>query len=227
MTRIDAPGTYKLDARVDAEVLKGEFVVDEPAHGLLSGLAGLPDLGALSIRLTIDGPRNAEATRFELAAGALRASGKGLVDLVGRSVDLDLTASSPAMAPRPDLSWKSLAVQAHVHGPFTGPDASGQVRIAELIAGDGRLRSLTADVQGNRGAVSLHAVLDRLRVPGPKPSLFESAPIDLTADVRLDDPARPVRFDVSHPLLSIKGRANTSGEMSGDGGLAFGRGRAG
>jgi len=217
VTRLDAPGTYKLNARVDSSLLKGEFVVDEPKHGLVSGLANLPDLGALSIQLTIDGPRTAEATRFALAAGPLRASGHGLVDLVGRTVDVDLTANAPEMAPRRDLSWKSMALQAHVHGPFTRPDATGQLRVDELNAGDARLRSLRADLEGNRGAVTLHAVLDRLRIPGPKPALFESAPVDLRADVRLDDPARPVTFAVSHPLLAVRGHANTGGELSGGG----------
>ena len=215
VTRIDGPGTYNLEGRIDSSVLKGKLSVDEPAHGLLSGLVGLPDLGALSIQLTIDGPRNAEATRFELAAGPLRASGKGLVDLVGRIVDINVTAGAPAMRPRPDVSWKSMSLQAQVHGPFTGPDATGQLTIDELKAGDGQLRSVRAALQGNRGAVSLHAVLEHLRIPGPKPALFESAPVDLRADVRLDDSVRPVTFAISHPLVSLQGQANTAGDLSG------------
>ncbi|HZI84240.1 MAG TPA: hypothetical protein VFF44_10025, partial [Casimicrobiaceae bacterium] len=214
--RIDGPGTYELAGRIDASLLKAELALDEPAHGLLSGLAGLPDLGPLSIRLSVDGPRQAEATRFTLSAGALRAEGRGLVDLVGRTVDVDVSARAPAMAPRPDVSWQSLELQAHVHGPFTGPDASGQLRIDALKAGEGQLRSVRAEVEGNRGAVSLRAVLDRLRVPGPRPALFESSPVELRADLRLDDPARPMTFAVSHPLLSLQGRANTAGELSGE-----------
>jgi translocation and assembly module TamB len=217
VTRIDGPGTYKLKAKVDASVIKAELALDEPAHGLVSGLAHLPDLGALSLRLAIDGPRNAEAARLEVTAGQLRASGQGLVDLVGRTIDVDVTASAPAMAPRPDLAWKSASLQAHVHGPFTGPDATGQLRIDELKAGDGSLRSVRAEVQGNRGAVAMQAVLERLRVPGPRPALFESAPVQLQADVRLDEAARPVTFAVSHPLLSVQGHANTGGDLSGSG----------
>ncbi|HEV8519481.1 MAG TPA: translocation/assembly module TamB domain-containing protein [Burkholderiales bacterium] len=214
MKRIDAPGTYKLSGRIDASSVKAELVVDEPAQGLLAGLANLPDLGALSVQLSIDGPRNAEAMRLALAAGPLRASGQGRVDLVSETVDLDVTASAPAMAPRQDLRWQQISLQTHVHGTFTRPDVKGQLRIDGLNAGGGHLRSLHADLQGNRGAVSLHAVLDRLSLPGPKPELLQSAPVDLRTDVRLDDPRRPVTFAISHRLISAQGQANTSGPLS-------------
>ena len=215
--RLDGPGTYNLEARVERSAIKAELALDEPAHGLASALAHLPDLGALSLHVAIDGPRNAEATRLELTAGRLSASGQGLVDLVGRTVDLDVTASAPAMAPRTDLSWKSASLQAHVHGPFTGPDASGALSIEELKAGDASARSVRADVEGNRGAVAARATLERLRVPGPKPALFEASPVEVRADVRLDDPARPATFAISHPLLAMEGRASTAGAVGGRG----------
>jgi translocation and assembly module TamB len=83
-----------------------------------------------------------------------------------------------------------------------------------LNAGPVQLRTFNADVQGNRGSVGVHAVLDRLRIPGPKPDLFESVPVDLRADVKLDDPGRPVTFVVSHPLVAAQGKATTAGELS-------------
>ena len=61
----------------------------------------------------------------------------------------------------------------------------------------------------------MHAVLDRLRIPGSKPDLFQSAPVDLRVDVTLDDPRRPVTFALSHPLVSVQGNAETGGELSG------------
>ena len=215
VTRLDGPGAYSLKAKIDASAIKAELALDEPAHGLVSGLANLPDLGALSARFSIDGPRNAEVARLDLTAGQLRASGQGRVDLVGRTVDVDLTADAPAMAPRPNVAWKSASLQAHVHGAFSGPDATGQLRIDDLKAGDVTTRSVRADVQGNRGAVALQAALEKLRIPGPRPALFESSPVAVRADARLDDPARPVTFVVSHPLLAVEGRAITGGPMSG------------
>jgi translocation and assembly module TamB len=214
VTRLDAPGTYVLHGRIAASAIQAELSLDEPSQGLLSGLAGVPDLGAISARASFDGPRGAEALRFTLAAGELRAEGHGLVDLERRNMDLDVTASAPAMAPRPDVRWQSVALQAHLHGPFTEPDASGTVRIDDLIGGDARVRSVRAELQGNRGAIALHAVLEGLRVPGSRPALFEATPVELNAQARLDDATRPVTFTVNHPLLAVQGRANAGGEPS-------------
>ena len=123
--RLDAPGSYELSGRIDPAYLKAELSVTEPSQGLLPGLAKIPDLGALSIQASVEGPRNAEAMRLAVAAGPLRAVGQGKLDLVGQSLDIDLTVNAPAMAPRQDVSWESVSLQAHVHGPFTGPDATG------------------------------------------------------------------------------------------------------
>jgi translocation and assembly module TamB len=215
VTRTDAPGTYTLRARSTASAIDAVLDVQEPARGLLTALADLPDLGAVSARLAIAGPRNAEATTLTLAAGELRAKGHGIVDLVGETADLDLTADAPAMSPRPGLAWRAVAVQARVHGPFTRPDVEGVFRIDELEAGGAQVRSLRGELHGDRGAVALRATAHRLRIPGPKPGLFESAPLELRADMRLDDPTRPVKFAASHPLLSIEGRAQTAGAPGG------------
>ncbi|HUH92035.1 MAG TPA: translocation/assembly module TamB domain-containing protein [Casimicrobiaceae bacterium] len=215
VTRIDAPGDYRLRARSDASSIAAEFSVDEPALGLLSGLAKLPDLGAVSARVSIAGPRSAEAARFTLAAGELRARGQGTIDLVDQTANIDVTARAPAMSPRPDLAWKGVAFEGHVHGPFTRPDAEGQLRIDELEAGGVGVRTIRAEVHGDRGAVSLRASAERLRIPGPNPRLFEAAPLELRADARLDDPARPVTFTAAHPLISVQGRAETAGGLRG------------
>ena len=81
---IGAPGDYHLDARVGATDLDLRLSGQEPSHGLISKLAGLPDLGPLSIDGTFAGPRSAVATKLGLAAGQLRASAHGTVDLEHR-----------------------------------------------------------------------------------------------------------------------------------------------
>src|SRR5262249_35551666 len=149
--RIDAPGTYEFTGRIDASVLKADLAIDEPEHGLIAGLANMSDLGALSARVSIDGPREREATRFSLSAGALRAQGRGVVNFIERTGDVDVTPGAPAMGPRADLKWKSVSLQAHVHGPFQGPDANGRLQIDELTVGDALVRSVRVDLEGNRG----------------------------------------------------------------------------
>src|SRR6266571_980849 len=38
--------------------------------------------------------------------------------------------------------------------------------------------------------------------------------VHVRANVHLDDPARPVTFAIAHPLVSVRGHANTGGEIS-------------
>jgi translocation and assembly module TamB len=214
VNRLDAPGSYRFSGRIDPAFVKVDLDLNEPPQGLLAGLAQLSDLGALSVQASIEGPRNAPAMRLAVTAGPLRASGMGGLDLIGRVINLDVTASAPAMAPRQDISWKQFSLQAHVHGPFRSPDARGQVRIDGLDAGAVQLRTFSADFHGARGRIDLRAVLAGLRIPGPKPDLLQAVPIDLRADVTLDDPRRPVNFAMSHPLVSMLGTANTAGALS-------------
>ena len=188
--------------------------ISEPSHGLLAELAGLPDLGAVSIAATLVGPRNAEQLGFAMKAGALNGNGKGTIDLKGQSVDLDLAIAAPAMAPRPDLHWQSASLDLHVHGPFTGPDATGKLAIADLAASGARLGRIAADLQGNRGKIDLNGVVENVRVPGPQPDLFAAAPIALQAEAILDQPALPLTFTITHPLIGVTGAAQLGGAMS-------------
>jgi translocation and assembly module TamB len=123
--RLDRPGSYKLTGKTSDDGDNVALNINEPSQGLLAELAGVPDLGAVSITATLVGPRNAEQLGLAMKAGALSGNGKGTIDIKGENVDLDLTVAAPAMAPRPDLHWQSANLDLHVHGPFTGPDATG------------------------------------------------------------------------------------------------------
>ncbi len=213
LTRLDSPGAYTLHAAIDPAHLTATLDATEPAGGFLAQLASVPGLGPLTIAAKLDGPRSAVGTAVSVSAGPLRARAQGTLDLVGNAADLDVTADAPAMTPRPDVSWRSVAVRAHVRGPFTAPDATGQVRIEGIEAAGAGLGSLVADIQGNAGRVGLHAVATALRLPAPAAGLLAAAPVLLDADIRLDDPARPVTFAVSHPLLTAKGTARTGGDL--------------
>ena len=212
--RLDDGGTYAATARIDPAAIKVTLDLAEPEGGLIAHLASLPALGPITLKATLDGPRSAAATTLALTAGPLQADGKGTLDLDGMAADLDVSATAPAMAPRADVSWQGIGLQAHVRGPFTRPEASGQLHIDGLQAAGAALRRLTADVQGNAGRVGLHAVADGVRLPGSAPDLLAAAPVLLDADVRLDDPARPVAFALSHPMLTAKGTAQAGGGVS-------------
>ncbi len=213
--RLDAPGRYRLEGGARASRFALQLDLSEPAGGLLAGLAGLPDLGAVSIKGSVEGPRHAEQVQVAFAAGPAHGTAQGTIDLEGRTLDLRIAASAPAMRPGPQLAWKSATLQGYVKGPFAGPEANVLLRIRGVEAGEGGLRELQAELAGNAGAMALHAIFDGLRIPGAAPDLFAAAPLRLQANARLDDPARPVDFALRHPSLVVEGHATTGAAPSG------------
>jgi translocation and assembly module TamB len=209
--RLDSPGHYAVNGHVTPEAIQATVTAEEPAKGLISSIAHLPDLGAISIHASVNGPRHALDTQLGLSAGPLTASASGTVDLAHQTADLAVKAQAPAMAPAPGISWQLVQMDATVHGPFTRPDAKGTVKVDSLSAEGVRIGGLAADVTGNAGQVQLHATVDGLHVPGPQPDILAAAPLTLDVSARLDAPDRPVTFAVHHPLVSVDGTAKTEG----------------
>ena len=195
--RLDAPGSYRLTGRVDARRLSVDLKGEEPAKGLVASLAGLPDLGALSVAVTLDGPWNAAAVQLRLAGGELRATVDGTLDLHSQSADLAVTANAPAMTPRADISWQSVAIDARLKGTVAAPVGSGTVRIGGLSAAGAGVDGVALDLSADRGAADLRAVLTGLRLPGT--ALFAQAPVVLAA--RADLAAAQLAGTLAHPLL--------------------------
>ncbi len=212
--RLDAPGRYHLDGQVNAATIQATLNADEPPSGLISGLARLPALGALALHATIEGPRAAERLDLTLGAGALNADAHGTVDLVGHSAALDVAATAPAMSPRPDISWGGIELAAHVHGPFTGPKATGHAQLRDLKAGGASIANLTLDASGDRGVLDAHAVLTGLILPPPQPNLFAAAPLDLTVHTQLDQPSLPIHVELKHPLLAADADLHAAGDLT-------------
>ena len=131
---LDRPGTYRLHGRITETSVAAALDAEEPTHGFVGALASLPELGALSLHASADGPWSALVAHLALTAGALTAKADGRVDAPGQTVDLDVSAHAPAMAPRPDLAWQSVQVEAHVHGPWAAPHAQGSATIDALTA---------------------------------------------------------------------------------------------
>jgi translocation and assembly module TamB len=209
--RLDSPGHYAVNGRITPDAIQATITAREPAKGLLASLAQLPDLGAVSIQASVNGPKDALGTQVGLTAGPMTASASGTVDLTHQAADLAVKAQAPAMTPAAGISWQSVLVDATVHGPFTRPDAKGTVQIASLSAGGARIGALAADVTGNAGQVQLHATVRDLQLPGPRPDIFAANPVTLDVSARLDAPDRPVTFAIHHALLSLDGTAKTKG----------------
>ncbi len=209
--QLDGAGSYTLEAAMDAANLHATLRASEPAHGVVAGIAGLPDLGAIDLAAQMDGPLDAVVTHLALSAGPLHAAADGTLDLEHSAGDLTVSASAPAMHPRPDVAWQALALDAHVTGPFAQPDATGWLRIDALAAAGMSVDSITASVSGNTGQVRLEGELFGLHVPGPSPDLFSGDPIVIEADSRLDAPDRPVHVVLRHKLFTAEANARTAG----------------
>lgn len=200
---LDGPGTYRAQASLAGDVLDARLDLDEPAHGMLARLAGLPDLGALHLAANLSGPQTASALSLDLSAGPLTATAHGTIDLPGEAAKLAIAAHAPAMQPAPGIGWRKIDVALQTAGSFTKPTAQGHIILDGLSADGASLTSLTADVQGDLGAISLKAKLAGLAAPGLPPGLLGDTPVAITASARLGQPDMPVSLTVSHPLAHL------------------------
>lgn len=200
---LDGTGRYGADVALDGQTLAATLAVDEPAHGMISRVSGLPDLGALHLAAKLDGPQNAAPLTLTLSAGPLTAAIDGTVDIPGEAADLSIKAHAPAMSPAPGLHWQGVDIALKTSGPFAKPNATGHMSLAGLSAQGITLTALDADIQGNLGAVSLKARLAGLAMPGLPASLLGNTPIAVTAGLRLDQPDEPVTATIDHPIAHL------------------------
>jgi translocation and assembly module TamB len=213
--RLDGEGDYILHALLDGDGSQIDLTAAEPAHGLLANLAGLPDLGRLELKASMAGPPNAEKVAFHLRAGPLTGEGHGTADFKGRHLDLDLAAQSPAMTPRPDLSWQAARLEAHVHGAFDTPEAEGHLTILGIASGGSGLDRTEADLNGKDGKLGVTARLIGLHPEGVPPALLGKEPVEVKAEATLTGKELPVTFSLSHPLIRAQGKtALTEGALS-------------
>ena len=201
--RVDGGGLYRLRASFDHGVLAGTADIEEPPTGFIAGLLRLNPMGMIELHATGSGPRDANVMQFTLAAGPLRATGQGIVNLTARTANVDFSAQAPQMDLRPDLAWTSLTAEGHLRGAFDNPDVNAELDIRNLRAQDIYFDTLTANVTGQRGNLNFNASLVGPRLPGPQPDLFAQAPLTARGTIELQTAARRFTATVSHPLLNM------------------------
>ena len=206
-------GTYRVSARLTPSDVALDANLSEPPKGLLSSLAGLPDLGAIRLNASLSGPRSAIATRVALTAGPLSANARGTIDLARHAADLAVDATAPAMQPRPGISWQGVSLHARLAGPFATPTLAGNLTIENLAAAGAGIARIEAALRGNEGTAHLAATLSGILLPGPAPTLLAAAPLTVTAEANLAAPGRPVSFTLRHPLIAASGTVQTEGEQ--------------
>ncbi len=202
---------YLVEASMAPSHLHATISVAEGAHGLIAGLAQLPDLGAIAVAGSVDGPLNALATQATVGAGLLRGNLSGNVNLTAHNADLAFSVIAPAMTPGPGVGWSLVRLEGKVHGPFTAPEATASLAADGLTAAGATIGSVRANISGDAtGKTDLHATMDGLHVPGPAPDILANGPLTVDATVQLADARMPAHFAVTHTLFSIGGTADTT-----------------
>jgi translocation and assembly module TamB len=211
ISRLGNSDAYRVLGGIAEDVAQGDVTVREGSDGILAKLLGLPGLGPVNLAARAGGTRTANALSLTLSAGSLHAGGHGVIALASRRIDLDFTAAAPAMKPRPDMGWRSLSAEGHLHGSFDAPQVRARLALEEPTVGGLTARAVSADLRGDDGSVDLAGAVSGVAVPGLHPDLFARAPVEFAAHADLKAPSRPVRFTFSHPLVRLSGEAQTRG----------------
>ena len=99
--RTNGTGDYEVALRLVPSGMSASLRLEEPAGGPLEHLVNLPDLGALSVVASIDGPRSAERLALTAHAGQLSARANGTIDGANSPSICGLIPSSTASKAAP------------------------------------------------------------------------------------------------------------------------------
>jgi translocation and assembly module TamB len=215
ITRPGGNDHYAIKGHVTADVINGSAAISESPDGLLGTVAGLPGLGAITLSAQASGDRAANNVSFSLKAGMLSANGSGTLSLATGRTDLDFSAASAAMQLDATTGWAGLSAEGHVHGAFAAPQVDAHLRLAQLRAAGFTVEAVEADARGQQGGVDVTAKVSGTRLPqSAYANVFAAQPFEAVAHADLNDPTRPVAFQLRHPLLTLNGTAKTAGAQS-------------
>src|SRR5262249_9024039 len=86
-------------------------------------------------------------------------------------------------------------------------DLTGKLSITAVRAVGASANSITGNVMGRGGQLSMSAQAIGLVIPGSQPMLFASAPVDFRLSAKLDTASPQFAFEAQHPLLRLRGDA--------------------
>ncbi len=203
--RVGAAGGLTASADLTDRTIAARVALRDPANGLVGGLVHLPGITPLSATLAIDGKWTAAAETLALDAGGLSVRSTGTVDLRGEAADLTLTAAAPARQLAPGFGWRSLAINGRIHGRVMAPVADLTASIDDLSVNGTRVGAIRLEGTADRTVARLAGTLGGIVLPPPSAALLAGAPVSVQASMRLNDPARPVTFRFTHPVLTGQG----------------------
>lgn len=203
ITRQDQPGHYHLNLVWLDGVLQGDADIAETGAGLIGGLAGLPDLGPVTLSVhgaVVDGHND---IRMALAAGPARAVLQSRMGLHDQKLNVDFSASAPMMQPSATIGWSAISAQGHIGGSRDTPDIQAHLAIRQPHYASVSAQTITVSAAGSGGQAALQGTVLGLGLPGDGGVLATPLSFTVTADLAAAD--RPLTVSVSHALMVLSG----------------------
>ncbi len=205
LLRRDGTDSYRVNAAIKDGVANGTVRIDEKPAGLIAGILDLNDIGAITFDARADVTQGVNNIGVRLDAGQLHAAADGTLDLATRRTNFEFSVTAPAMNLRPDLSWNAIAAEGRAEGTFAQLAIDSKLNIDDFRLGENRIGRLAADLVGTNGSLDFKGTATALQLADADPNLFTRNPIELTGHADLGEDALPVRFVLSHPVLSLDG----------------------
>ncbi|MBS0469640.1 MAG: translocation/assembly module TamB domain-containing protein [Proteobacteria bacterium] len=215
ISEIGGDGRYTIRGAIDDGRVSGTAHIGEGGQGLIGKIAGLPDLGPVTLDAIAGAQWPANRIAVVLGAGALVATGNGTVDLDHASADITLDAHAPAMRPGDALAWDSLDLRGRMQGTFDAPRIDATIRIANFVMQGVHIQTVDGLLRGTGGTGDFNMSLEQVTLPGPEPKLLGNQAVIFAGHVDFAASTRPVDISIIHPLLRASGRIETAGSPNG------------
>lgn len=210
--RLDAvPSIYRASAQFDAQQLTAQLDLQEDADGPLAHLAQVPNIGALSIHLSLSGPRAAVKATLALKASTLTANAEGTLDAHSGVAALSFVLDADAMSPRPGIAWKRVHLKGQWQGAMNAPMTTADLEATGVVVPGVQLPALSANLSGQGGTLTLEARATGLTLPGRLGTVLAATPVSVRATMHLNQAGRPIELTASHALLRAEGRWSGGG----------------
>jgi translocation and assembly module TamB len=209
-----------LAASVAGDAIETTLALDLGAGSWLAARLGIEDapaLQALQARARLTGHLAAARLDLKAQAGPARLAIDGVLDLAARRGEATMTIATAAMRPLPQVAWSALTLDVAISGGLVAPLLRGRARIEDAVLGPlaSAAIEMTADGQRQAGGAARMAIAARFAAPrlaGAPPTLLAGGPLSVAIDLDLDDgPRQGARFEATHPLATIQGRATLAG----------------
>lgn len=206
-----------LAASISGDAIETTLAFDLGAGSWLAARLGIDGAPVMRGRAHLAGRIAAARLDLTAQAGPARLAIDGVLDLAARRGEATMTVATAAMRPLPQVAWSALTLEAALSGGLGAPLLRGRGRIEGAVLGPLASDAIEVTADGHRQAagaarMTIAARIAAPRLDGAPPGLLADGPLSVAIDLDLaDGPRRGARFDATHPLATMQGRATLVG----------------